>query len=171
MQHYNSLPSVQFDVHPSQTLSSRYPANKTALYIEPREGTAFLVPLLLHMIMVVPPDWRFVFFGSSATVNQVRASYTAAMYEALGKLHVRNLEEDWGTGWARKGWEEKEKLDIEELTSRLLTNKTFYEKELGSTEWLLTYHSDAILCANSNVSLDDWLGWDWVGAPWYVGGR
>lgn len=88
------------------------------------------------------------------------------MYEGLGKLHVRNLEEHWGQGWGRKGWEEKEKLSIDEMTNRLLTNKTFYEREMAATEWLLTFHSDAILCANSAVSVDEWLGWDWVGAPW-----
>jgi hypothetical protein len=28
-----------------------------------------------------------------------------------------------------------------------------------------------ILCANSGQSLDDWLGYDWVGAPWAVDRR
>ena len=166
--YYNTLPSIQFDAHPSQTFLSRYPANKTALYIEPRASTTFLVPLLLHMIMIVPPDWRFIFLGSSSTVGQVRSSQTALMYEGMGKLHVRNLEDDWGKQWGRTGWEEKTALGIDEMTNRLLTNKTFYERELVGTEWLLTFHSDAILCANSNTSLDEWLGWDWVGAPWWV---
>ena len=166
LSHYNSLPSVNFDRHPSQTFLSRYPANKTALYVEPREGITFMVPLLLHMMQVVPPDWRFVFFGSQATVDQVRGSYTANRYESLGKLHVRNLEERWGSHWARKGWELKGEMSTDEMTNRLLTNLTFYDTELHGTEWLMVWHSDAILCANAELSLDEWLGWDWVGAPW-----
>jgi hypothetical protein len=170
MSQYAALPSIQIDRHPTATFLSRYPANKTALYIEPRADLPFLVPLLLHMIMVVPPDWRFLFYGSSATVTQVRESYTAAMYEAMGKLNVRNLEDNYGEGWGRRyGWEEPKDgrvLSAEEMTNRLLTNKTFYEGDLADTEWLLVFHSDAILCANSEVGIDDWLGWDWVGAPW-----
>ncbi|ETN42585.1 uncharacterized protein HMPREF1541_01742 [Cyphellophora europaea CBS 101466] len=169
--HYASLPSVSFDAHPSQTFLSRYPANKTALYVEPREGVTFMVPLLLHMIQVVPPDWRFVFFGSQATVDNVRASGTAAMHEQLGKLHVRNLEEQWGAGWGRMGWDEKGQMSMDEMKNRLLTNLTFYERELAGTEWLLTFGSDAVLCSNSNASVDDWLGWDFVGAPWGNGER
>ena len=163
---YQQLPSVHFDASPSTAFLSRYPANKTALYIEPRADVTFMVPLLLHMIMVVPPDWRFVFFGSKATVDLVRGSYTASMHEQLGKLHIRDLSESWGLDWGRAGWEEEGKISTDEISNRLLTNLTFYEKELAGTEWLLVFHSDAILCANAEDSLDDWLGWDWVGAPW-----
>jgi hypothetical protein len=127
-----------------------------------------MIPLLLHMMLVVPPDWRFVFFGSSATVQKVRDSHTASGYEALGKLHVRDLADtSWGLEWAKQGWEGGEgTLGTEEIQSRLLTNRTFYERELRGAEWLLVWHSDAILCANSEIGLDEWLGWDWVGAPW-----
>jgi hypothetical protein len=148
---------------------TRYPANKTALYIEPREGTKFLVPLLLHMMQVVPPDWRFVFMGSTATAQLVRDNYAASMYEAMGKLHVRSLEEGgWSAGWGRPGWDERGVMSMDEMSNRLLTNLTFFDRELAGTEWLLVFHSDAILCANAEKSLDEWLGWDYVGAPWYV---
>ena len=167
MSQYQTLPSVHFDPHPSQTFLSRYPANKTALYIEPRASVKFLVPLLLHMMMVVPPDWRFVFMGSQATVDRVRSNYAANMYEALGKLRVTSLEESgWSRDWSRHGWDERGVMGTDEMMSRLLTNMTFYDRELAGTEWLMVWHSDAILCANAEQSLDEWLGWDWVGAPW-----
>jgi hypothetical protein len=169
LSHYNTLPSVHIDAHPSQTFLTRYPANKTALYIEPRSNVKFLVPLLLHMMQVVPPDWRFVFMGSAETAQRVRDNYAANMYEAMGKLHVRSLEEGgWSAGWGRHGWDERGVLSMDEISNRLLTNLTFFDRELVGTEWLLVFHSDAILCANAEKSLDEWLGWDYVGAPWYV---
>lgn len=33
-------------------------------------------------------------------------------------------------------------------------------------EWVLMFQTDSIFCANSRASLDDWLNYDWVGAPW-----
>lgn len=33
-------------------------------------------------------------------------------------------------------------------------------------EWVLMFQTDSILCANSRSSLNDWLHYDWVGAPW-----
>lgn len=33
-------------------------------------------------------------------------------------------------------------------------------------EWVLVFQTDSILCANSRVSLNEWLEYDWVGAPW-----
>jgi hypothetical protein len=125
-----------------------------------------LVPLLLHMIMVVPPDWRFVFFGSKATVRQVRNSPTASAYEHLGKLWINNLEDRWAKDWHGESIANTNVTELDELTSRLLTNNAFYEEELPNTDWLFTFHSDSILCTNAEQSLDDWLQWDWVGAPW-----
>jgi len=32
-------------------------------------------------------------------------------------------------------------------------------------EWLMKYEADSIMCANSGDSLNDWLDYDWAGAP------
>jgi hypothetical protein len=46
---------------------------------------------------------------------------------------------------------------IDELHLRLLTNSTFYEKELKETEYLLMFHNDAVLCAISNRGVIEFL--------------
>ena len=68
----------------------------------------------------------------------------------------------WSQAWGRR-WDD---LSVDEMGNRLLTNLTFYEEELRDVGWLLVWHSDAILCANAEKDLEDWIGWDWVGAPW-----
>lgn len=154
------LPAVKLDLHPTQTFLARYPANKTALYIETRPHVHHITPLLLHMMEVVPPEWRFLFLGSPDTVRKVNASSPVRRYQEYGKLRLEVVDP---LGW---GWREGEDVNIDELYSRLLTSTGFYERELRGTEWLLVFHSDAVLCANSHRDVNEFLEWDWVGAPW-----
>ena len=60
----------------------------------------------------------------------------------------------------------KDDVAIDEFPSRLSTTSTFYATELRGTEHLLVFHSDAVFCANSNRDVNEFLEWDWVGAPW-----
>ena len=53
-----------------------------------------------------------------------------------------------------------------EQRNRLLTDAAFYKEYLPAAEWLFMYHADSILCANAENDLNDWLKYDWVGAPW-----
>jgi hypothetical protein len=59
----------------------------------------------------------------------------------------------------------------QEMISRFLTNLWLYEQVLQPAEWLLVFQTDSILCANSKQSLNNWLDYDWVGAPWNPTGR
>jgi len=59
----------------------------------------------------------------------------------------------------------------QEMISRFLTNRWIYETVLQPAEWLLVFQTDSILCANSRQSLNEWLDYDWVGAPWNPQGR
>lgn len=125
--------------------------SKVALLIEGRP-IPHLVPQLLHMISVVPPDWRFKFIGTNKSVMSVSRSF-ATQYQALnGKLDLVVLPKPW-------------KVDSKEDVYRLLTDLRFYNDHLSEVEWMLKFESDSIMCANSGDTLDDWLHYDWAGAP------
>lgn len=76
----------------------------------------------------------------------------------IGKLRLANIER-WTDTW-------KDHPDIYEIQSRLLTNVTFYNEQFPGVEWLLNFRSSAIICANANRTVNDYLQYDWVGAPW-----
>ena len=114
------------------------------------------------MMEVVPPEWRFVFLGTEESSRILRNSGTAKKYQDWGKLRIGTIER-WAAAWGPR-WDD---LGIDEMHSRLLTNTTFYEEELTGVENLFVFHSDGVLCANSFKDLNDWLEYDWVGAPWY----
>ncbi|KAK0646009.1 hypothetical protein B0T16DRAFT_151076 [Cercophora newfieldiana] len=147
-----ALPSVNIDwSRPSHDLRDAYNSSKVALMIEPRP-LPHLVPHLLHMISVVPPDWRFLFIGSQESVVSVGRAYATQYQQVVGKLDLMVLPEPW-------------EISSKEHVFRTLTDPRFYNEFLPDVEWILKYESDAILCANAETSLNEWLDWSWVGAP------
>ncbi|KAI0448118.1 hypothetical protein F4803DRAFT_545637 [Xylaria telfairii] len=142
----------------STTLSSFKPQDspfnesKVALLIENR-ALPMLAPLLLHFIAVVPPDWRFRFMGSPESVAALNTSHAVRAQVTSGKLDLTLIPSNMSTSG-------------QEMISRFLTNLWLYETVLRPAEWLLVFQTDSILCANSRQNLNDYLDYDWVGAPW-----
>lgn len=140
-----------------QPQNSPLNVSKVALLIEDRP-LPVLAPLLLHFISVVPPDWRFRFMGSAESVASVNGSHAVRAQVASGKLDLARIPANASTGG-------------QELISRFLTSRWLYETALRPAEWLLVFQTDSILCANSRQNLNDFLDYDWVGAPWNPSGR
>ncbi|KAL0932036.1 uncharacterized protein CTRU02_212989 [Colletotrichum truncatum] len=145
------IPKIKVDWNPTDDPRARYNASKLALIIEPRP-IPHLVPQLLHMTSVVPPDWRFLFIGSNKSVASVSRSYGMKHQQVIGKLDLMVLPEPW-------------EIESKEHIFRLLTDVRFYDEFLPGVEWILKFESDSILCSNSPTSLNEWLDWSWAGAP------
>ncbi|RCI15115.1 hypothetical protein L249_6618 [Ophiocordyceps polyrhachis-furcata BCC 54312] len=131
-------------------LPSEFNSSKVAMLIEPRPLPQ-LVPLTMHMVAVVPPDWSFLFIGSPWSVYNVGRSPAVRHQQALGKMTLATLPKPWA-------------MQTREDVYRLLTDMRFYDEFLPGVEWVFKYDHDCILCANSPWSLDDWLDWSWAGA-------
>jgi hypothetical protein len=96
--------------------------------------------------------------GSLESVEHVNTSRAIRNHVKLGKLDLTYIPANMTTG-------------SQEDISRLLTNLWLYETVLQPAEWLLVFQTDSMLCANSRQSLNNWLDYDWVGAPWNPNGR
>jgi len=147
-----SLPRVSFEYQ-----APKFNVSKVALLIENRPNPV-LAPLMLHFISVVPPDWRFRFMGSIESVVAINSSVAIRAQVAAGKLDLTYIPANMTTG-------------SQEEISRFLTNLWVYEKLLAPAEWLLVFQTDSMLCANSRRTLNDYLHYDWVGAPWSMKDR
>ncbi|ROW14453.1 hypothetical protein VPNG_03881 [Cytospora leucostoma] len=146
------IPTIKVDWRrPIDDPRAAYNASKVAMIIEPRV-MPHLVPQLLHMITVVPPDWRFLFVGSDKSVTMLGRSTSVKHQQIVGKLDLMVLPDPWD-------------ISSKELVYRTLTDMRFYDEFLPGVEWLLKFEYDSILCANSEVSLNEWLDWHWAGAP------
>ncbi|WQF76397.1 hypothetical protein CDEST_01411 [Colletotrichum destructivum] len=155
-----SLPTIKTMTVPQISLEyphSPYNHSKVALLIENR-ANPILAPLMLHFISVVPPDWRFRFMGSIESVKFINQSVAIREQVAAGKLDLTYIPSNMSTAG-------------QEMISRFLTNLWLYETVLQPAEWLLVFQTDSILCANSKQNINDYLEYDWIGAPWNPGGR
>ncbi|RDW70080.1 hypothetical protein BP5796_08477 [Coleophoma crateriformis] len=145
------IPSIKVDWYPNRDPREQFNASKVALLIEGRP-IPHLVPQLLHMISVVPPDWRFLFIGTNKSVLSVQRSFATQYQVANGKLDLLVMPKPWS-------------VESKEDVFRTLTDLRFYENFMPNVEWMLKFESDSIMCANSQDSLNDWLHYDWAGAP------
>ena len=79
-------------------------------------------------------------------------SFATQFQQANGKLDMIVMPQPW-------------KIDNKEDVYRLMTDMRFYDEILPGVEWILKYESDSIMCGRSEDSLEDWLHFDWAGAP------
>ena len=122
--------------------------SKVATMIEPR-NIPILVPLLSQYLANIPEDWPLVVWLSKDNVDTVRHSSLRRAITS-GRLNITILPE----------W-----VDVTngENLSRFLTKPWFWEQ--FQAEWMFFFQSDAVLCSRSTDSIDNWLGYDFVGAP------
>ncbi|KAJ4391967.1 hypothetical protein N0V93_005587 [Gnomoniopsis smithogilvyi] len=152
---YITVPKVSLEY--AQEQRTPYNASKVALLIENRSNP-ILAPLMLHFMSVVPPDWRFRFMGSVESVEFINKSVAIREQVNAGKLDLTYIPSNMSVA-------------SQEEISRFLTNLWMYETVLAPAEWLLIFQTDSILCANARRNLNDYLEYDWIGAPWQPGAR
>ena len=91
--------------------------------------------------------------GSPASISFMRASAPILRLETSGKLEILALPSNYS-------------LSNRQTISQMFTDIRLYKDILFPAEHLLVFQPDSIFCANAPRTLNDFLGWDWVGAPW-----
>ena len=89
--------------------------------------------------------------GTNKSVIALSRSFATQYHEANGKLDLVVVPQPWD-------------IESKEGVHRMVTDTRFYDELLPGVEHLFKFESDAILCANSADSLNDWLHYDWAGA-------
>jgi hypothetical protein len=132
--------------------SSLYDRTKLAFLVETRP-LPHLPALFAHMTNLVPPEWTFKFMGSPTAIAFMRSSLLISRLEASGKLSIVPLPSNYT-------------LSDRESISQMFTDPHLYKNILAPAENLLVFQPDSIFCANAPTTLNDFLEWDWIGAPW-----
>ena len=138
--------SSQQDVCP---LGNIIKGKKVATIIETRPLDS-LVPLILHFSAVLGPDWPIVVF----TEPPLPPSFKSAPFVRLinaGLICVIPLPEDV-------------KFPNSVAVSTFLTSPWVWE-QLAPADHVLLFQSDSIICGNSERHVDEFLKYDFVGAP------
>ncbi|XMA19336.1 hypothetical protein WAI453_012127 [Rhynchosporium graminicola] len=146
-----SLPSFKSS-STSALPPSPYDPQKVAFLVETRP-LPHLPALFTHMMTIVPPEWIFKFMGSPASIEFMRTSHPIARFEASGKLQFLDMPSNYSVA------------DRENI-SRMFTDIHLYRDILAPAEHLLVWQPDSIFCANAPTTLNGFIEWDWIGAPW-----
>lgn len=114
----------------------------------------YLIPLLLHFISVVPPEWSFRFMGSEESIRLMKSNPTVRRYIDNKKLFTDLIPYDLVAD-----------IDSYETVNHLLTRPQLYEEWLWPAEWLFLFQDDSMICSASKRTLNDFVdeGWSFLG--------
>ncbi len=126
--------------------------------ISDTQYTPKLVPLILHFHAVLGPEWPIVFYTSEETSNRLieGAGYSAVWKRAVesGAIDMRTIPDEF------------------DITSRIGVNvylsRPWLWQQLAPAKHVLIFQTDAMICGNSHRTVDDFLEWDFIGAPMHT---
>lgn len=137
-----------------ETSNGVFDRTRVALLMENRP-LPYLVPLLIHFMAVVPPEWSFRFMGSPESLALMESNPMIRRYMGQGKLFIDPIP-----------YEIVENINRYSTVNHLLTRPWFYEEWLWPAEWLFLFQDDSMICSASKRTLNDFVDEDWS----FIGG-
>ncbi len=109
-----------------------------------------LIPLILHFAMVLGPTWQVVLFITEEIWRMPNSTHFQRVVRE-GQVKVRFLPPETDLAdWETVSW--------------FMTRPWLWE-QVRSASRVLIFQTDSIICTNSNWTVDDFLEWDFIGAP------
>jgi hypothetical protein len=118
--------------------------------------TSRLIPLILHYHAVLGPSWPIIFYTSQETVNehlQSSSQKSSAIWRHAveeGRIQVRIIPSEFDLS-SREG-------------VNLYLSRPWLWEQLTPAQHVLIFQADAIICANSHHTVEDFFEWDWIAA-------
>ncbi|KAI4200888.1 MAG: hypothetical protein LQ348_001705 [Seirophora lacunosa] len=146
------LPALTFSEHLIHDTKAHEPLPplKTAVIFEGRKS-ANLVPLILHFSSVLGPEWPIKVFHTAENRDAFSISPAFQRQTSSGHISLEQLPSNVT-------------LTNQPAISRFFTQPWLYHR-LAPAKHILFFQTDSILCANSPRMVEDFLEYDFVGAP------
>lgn len=124
---------------------------KVAIIVETR-ARPNLVPLIVHFANVLGPTWPIHVVGSEENSHLFTESAVFQRYISSGQITLEQLD---------PAIKLKKAHDV---SAFLAANGDFWHS-LAPAKHVLLFQADSILCSNSPRRVDDFLEYDFIGAP------
>ncbi|GAM88639.1 hypothetical protein ANO11243_066730 [Dothideomycetidae sp. 11243] len=118
----------------------------------------YMIPLLVHFISTVPPEWSFRFMGSQDSIDMIKDSPLCQRYIEDKKLFVDLIP-----------YQLAPDISHYNTISTLLTSAWLYEEWLWPAEWVFVFQLDSMICSNSKTMLNDFVDQDFSFLGAYTG--
>lgn len=123
---------------------------KAAVIIENRPLMS-VIPLIMHFSSLLGEGWPIIVYTKAENIGLFSASAVFNRLLDSGRIELRTLPLTV-------------LINNSEAISNFLTEPWFWES-LAPAEHILIFQSDSMLCSNAAVTVDDFLEWDFIGAP------
>jgi len=124
------------------------PGNYTAVIIEPREHKALSL-VLKNFLENLSDEWNIIIMHGNKNINYVENIIQNELFNYNDRIQMINLNVD--------------NLSIDDY-NKLLLSENFYS--YIPTEIFLIFQTDTLICENQKTLINDFLQYDYVGAPW-----
>jgi hypothetical protein len=114
-------------------------------------STPLLVTIVTNVLHNIPTSWPIQIFHGEDNANFLRNSQLNK-YIKQNRILLHQIDFKKGSNTI-------------DYTNNLLTNITFWRMVKG--EKILFFQLDSIFCSNSPHKLNDFLQYDYIGAPWH----
>ena len=138
----------------NEKFNEKFNENKyTAIIIEPREHKALLF-VLENFIKNLSNEWNFIIFHGNKNYNFINNILNSSnlLKNNIHKIKLININVD--------------NLSIQDYNN-ILVSKEFYN--YIPTETFLIFQTDTMICPENKHLINDFIKYDYVGAPWSFG--
>jgi hypothetical protein len=143
---------IRFDFNRSEHPTTIYPY--IAFIIDDR-ATPKLVTVVLNVLQHIPTDWKVQIFTHDKSWSFYKQS-------ALSPFILSNRVFMTSINFPRNN------MSGDDFINLYLTSPSLWRHVHG--EKALYFQIDSVICSNSSYKLTDFLHYDFIGAPWSVGG-
>ena len=127
---------------------------KVAAILETRP-LSHLLPLILHFSSVLGPEWPIYVYTPPSAVEMLQKSAAFNRSVEDGRVEIRGLPMGVAADYA---------FHDPVKRAKFLTGPWFWES-LMPAEHVLLFGADSMICSKSELSIDDFLKYDFIGAP------
>jgi len=124
----------------------------TAVMVEPRKHPAFEF-VMTNFLNNLSDAWGFVIFHGNKNENYINDIINNKLLKYKNRITLK-------------------KIGVDNLTvleySKLLASKSFYDDI--PTETFLIFQTDTLICGEHKDLINEFINYDYVGAPWINGG-
>jgi hypothetical protein len=107
----------------------------------------------MNVLQNIPSDWPIQIFHGQNNLKFIQNSRLSE-YIKTNRIFLHQIDLMMKEG------------DAMGFTSSLLTNSAFWQMVKG--EKILFFQLDSVFCSNSPHKLNDFLQYDYIGAPWHI---
>lgn len=127
-----------------------YTGNVALIMEEDPAAIYNFAPVVSHFRNTLGPDWEMVILTRRGWT--IPSSHSLRKHIAAGTIKIRFLPPHF------------DHFPSHSSVSKFLTNPWLYE-QFEHVNRLFMFQPDSMLCANANHTVDDFLEWDYIGAP------